>query len=79
MRLKPLSRPQKEVLEAIAHFQIVAELSANVDGMEKFREFYRERVITRKQNQIFEEYKRTVVAVKKRLTEMLKEENGRTD
>jgi hypothetical protein len=50
------SRPQAEVMDTLAHVFIASSLSANVEGMGNFFDYYVQNALTPKQRAIWEEF-----------------------
>jgi hypothetical protein len=68
------SRPQKEVIDVLAHIMAAGEISRNVEGMEGFFNDYLKKGLTPSQQAIWKALQDRTHQVKKDLCKMLKEE-----
>lgn len=76
MMRKQLSRPQNEVIDALAHHMVMAGLSQNVEGMEGVLDHYKQTGQTAKQRQYVDALEQRIREVKRDMAAMLRDSNG---
>jgi hypothetical protein len=70
-----LSKPQKEIVEVLAHIMAANHIASNVDGMLGFFEYYIENYLTDRQRAIYDELKDRSIRVRRDIADMLEKED----
>lgn len=72
-----LSGPQKEIIDVIAHVCVMSDIATNVEGMSGVFDHYLNKTMTSKQRLIYRALQDRIIAVKKDMLRMAKEDKDR--
>jgi hypothetical protein len=74
---KPLSRPQQQIVDVLAHIMAAGEIARKVEGMEGFFDDFLKKGLTPSQQAIWKALQERSHQVKNDLCKALKEEQSR--
>ncbi|WP_322521167.1 hypothetical protein SR882_10360 [Guyparkeria halophila] len=70
-----LSKPQEEVVDALAHVYVAEDIDRNVAGLNGFFDHYQRKTMTPTQRHIWERFQERVHEVRRDMLRLMKEED----